>query len=90
MTIGITKADELITSPISFVSSSSSIAHIGGAPVFADVRDHQNIDPEEIGLAGSAICTQSRASADRHCLQVIENSCQFMGANDRGKRVGAF
>ncbi|MDA1310162.1 MAG: aminotransferase class I/II-fold pyridoxal phosphate-dependent enzyme, partial [Proteobacteria bacterium] len=89
MTMGITKGDEVITSPISFVASSGSIAHIGGTPVYADVRADQNIDPEEIEKkitprtkAIMPVHWTGRISdmhaiqdiADRHGLQVIEDS----------------
>ena len=48
MLLGVRKGDEVITPPNSFISSTSSIIHIGAIPVFADVLDDQNIDPKEI------------------------------------------
>jgi dTDP-4-amino-4,6-dideoxygalactose transaminase len=105
MTMGVSKGDEVITSPISFVASSGAIAHIGGIPVYADVRDDQNIDPEEIEKkitprtkAIMPVHWTGRISdmhaiqdiADRHGLQVIEDSCQSMGATYHGKHGGTF
>ena len=46
--LGVKKGDEVITPPNSFISSTTSITHIGAVPVFADVLDDQNIDPSEI------------------------------------------
>ena len=43
--VGIKKGDEVITPPNSFISSTSSIIHLGAKPVFVDVADDQNIDP---------------------------------------------
>ena len=40
--------DEVITPPNSFISSTSSIVHLGAKPVFVDVLDDQNIDPDLI------------------------------------------
>ena len=39
---GISKGDEVITSPISFIASVSSIIHVGAKPVFVDVLPNQN------------------------------------------------
>ena len=46
--LGVRRGDEVITPPNSFISSTSSIIHLGAKPVFADVLDNQNIDPKEI------------------------------------------
>ena len=46
--INLRKGDEVITPPNSFISSTSSIIHIGARPVFVDVLPDQNINPELI------------------------------------------
>ena len=48
---GITKGDEVITSPISFIASSNSIIHVGAKPVFVDVGEDLNINPDLIEKA---------------------------------------
>ena len=40
--------DEVITPPNSFVASTAAIVAVGATPVFADVREDQNIDPAAI------------------------------------------
>jgi UDP-2-acetamido-2-deoxy-ribo-hexuluronate aminotransferase len=94
ITMGITKGDEAITSTISFVASSLSIGHIGRTPVYANVHDDQNINPEEIEKkitprtkTSMAVHWTGRFSdmhairdiPDQNGLQVIEDSCQSMG-----------
>ena len=48
VSLGIGRGDEVITPPNSFISSTSSIAHIGAIPVFADVKKDQTMDPEMV------------------------------------------
>lgn len=105
MAMGIGRGDEVITSPISFVASTASIAHVGGTPVYADVRDDQNIDPAEIEKkitpktkAIMPVHWTGRISdmhaiqkiADQHGLMIIEDSCQSMGATYHGRHGGTF
>ena len=49
--LGVRRGDEVITPPNSFISSTSSISHIGAKPVFVDVLKDQNINPDLIGKA---------------------------------------
>ena len=50
--LGISKGDEVIMSPRTFVASAFSIMVLGARPVFVDIdRDTQNIDPSLIEAA---------------------------------------
>ena len=49
--LGVKKNDEVITPPNSFISSTTSIWHIGAKPIFVDVLDDQNINPNLIKKA---------------------------------------
>ena len=101
--LGVGRGDEVITSPVSFIASAGAIAHIGAVPVFADVRDDQNIDPEQIERK---ITPRTKAIlpvhwsgriadmdaihdiARRHNLAVIEDAAQAMGARYKGRHGG--
>ena len=58
----IKKNDEVITIPNSFIASTSSIIHLGAKPVFVDVQDDQNIDPN---LIENAISSKTKAITNR-------------------------
>ena len=45
---GVRRGDEVITTPNSFIASTAAIVHLGAKPVFVDVLDDQNIDPNKI------------------------------------------
>jgi perosamine synthetase len=93
---GIGAGDEVITSPFSFVASSNSVLFEGGVPVFVDIDARSyNIDPERIEAAITprtrAIlpvhvfgrpCAMEEILylARRYGLEVIEDSCEAIGA----------
>ena len=103
--LGISKGDEVITSPISFIASASSIIHVGAKAVFVDIDYDLNINPE---LIESAITKKTKAImpvhwtgrvckmdkilkiAKKHNLAVIEDSAQAMGAYYNNKHAGKF
>lgn len=103
--LGIGPGDEVITAPNSFLASASSIVLAGATPVFADVRDDFNLDPNKLD---AAITSRTRAIiavhltgqpadmdpilvvANRHGLLVIEDAAQAVGAEYKGRRVGSF
>ena len=96
--------DEVLTVPNSWVSTASCIALVGARPVFVDVGDNLNIDPEQIEpaitprtrailpvhLTGRpARMDKIHAVAQRHGLYVIEDAAQAVGAGYRGQRTGS-
>lgn len=101
--LGIGPGDEVITPPNSFVASTAAIVQLGAVPVFADVRDDQNIDPEQIRRA---ITPRTKAIMPVHLtgrvaemdailsiarefgLLVIEDSAQAIGSKYNGAQSG--
>ncbi len=102
---GIKKGDEVITSAISFVATAGAIVHLGAKPVFADVREDLNIDPESIEKLitkktkvimpvhwTGRICDMDKivSIAKKNNLLVIEDAAQGMGSFYKGIHAGAF
>jgi len=102
---GISKGDEVITTPITFFATVSAIVMCGGTPVLADVRsDTINIDSYEIARRirrkTKAIVPVDFAShpvsldmimdvARENNLVVIEDACHALGAEYRGRKIGS-
>ena len=102
---GVGPGDEVITAPNSFLATATSTVALGARPVFADVRDDMNIDPEQIKaritprtkaiipvhLTGkSADMDPILEIARKHHLFIIEDAAQAIGTEYRGKRAGSF
>ena len=105
MALSIGKGDEVITAPNSYLASASSIFLAGGTPVFADVLDDFNLDPEAVRKAITsktkaiiavhltgrpARMKELLAIAKEHGLKVIEDCAQAIGAKLDGQHVGSF
>jgi perosamine synthetase len=102
---GLAAGDEVITSPLSFVASANSFILEGATPVFADVDPVTlNMDPAAVEAAVTdrtrAIVVvdmfgypceldELRAIAERHGLALIEDACESLGAEYRGRPLGA-
>jgi dTDP-4-amino-4,6-dideoxygalactose transaminase len=102
---GIRPGDEVITSPYSFAASANCFIYEGGVPVFADVdRRTLNLDPGAVEAAVTprtkAIVAvdiygypceldELRAIADRHGLAFIQDSCEALGAEYKGRPIGS-
>jgi perosamine synthetase len=102
---GVGAGDEVITSPLSFVSSANCFILEGATPAFADVDPVTlTLDPRAVEAAITertrAIVAVDmfgfpceldtlRALADRHGLALIEDACESLGAEYRGRPLGA-
>lgn len=61
--LGIKRGDEVITPANSFIASTSVIVHLGATPVFVDVLEDQNINPD---LIEKAITKKTKAIMPVH------------------------
>lgn len=102
--LDIGEGDEVISTAFTFVATSESIGIVGAKPVFVDIDpDTFNIDANKIEQAitpkTKAIipvhlygqpCDMDVIMdiAKRHNLFVIEDACQAIGAEYKGKKVG--
>ncbi len=103
--LGIESADEVITTPFSFVASANAILFERARPVFVDIEpDRLNIDPDRIE---AAITSRTKAIlvvhifgqpaqmskimqiAQHHGLMIIEDACEAIDAVHNGQRVGS-
>ena len=103
--LGLKKNDEVITPSHTYVASVSAIYHVGAIPIFVDIRDDFNIDPN---LIEKKITKKTKAImvvhlngrscemkpilklAKKYKLKIIEDAAQGFGAKYNGKYVGNF
>ncbi len=102
---GVVPGDEVITSPFSFVASANCALYEGATPVFADIDPHTlNLDPAAVEAAVTdrtrAIVAvdifgypcpldELLAIAERHGLVFIEDACEALGAEYKGRPIGS-
>ena len=97
--------DEVITAPSSFIATAASIAIAGAKPVFVDVNDEYNINPD---LIEASITPKTKAIipvhltgnpadmprileiASKYKLYIIEDAAQAISAHIDGKAAGSF
>jgi len=101
----IQSGDEVITPPNSFVASTAVIENVGAKPVFVDVGNDQNINPELIEASITAntkaimpvhltgrMCEMDRVCeiARKYNLYVIEDSAQAAGSRYMDRQSGTW
>jgi dTDP-4-amino-4,6-dideoxygalactose transaminase len=106
LALGLGEGDEVITTPLTFAATLNTIVLAGGRPVLVDIDPGSlNLDVMKIEAAVTArtkaIVPVHFAGrpvdldplydlAARHGLRVVEDAAQAIGAEYRGRRLGAF
>ena len=101
---GVNAGDEVITTPFTFFATAEAIAVIGAIPVFTDINeDTFNIDPAciESKITSKTKCIlpvhifgqpaemdEINKIARKNGLCVIEDVCQAIGSEYKGKKAG--
>jgi len=103
---GIADGDEVITTPFSFIATSNCILYERARPVFVDIDEKSmNMDPSLAAAAvndrtrallpvhvfGQPCAMDELLSISRkHNLVLIEDACEALGAEYKGRKVGTF
>lgn len=103
---GIGPGDEVIVPSLTFMSTATSVLHVGATPIFADVLpDTLNLDPEDaaqrittrtkgivpVHYAGqSADLDRFRDLADDAGIALLEDAAEAHGASFRDRPVGSW
>ncbi len=106
LALGIGPGDEVITTPFTFIASTTCIMMTGAKPVFVDIDPMSlNVDPRRIEKAitdrtkailpvevfgNPAEFDQICEIARRHGLPIVEDSCEALGSILNGKKAGSF
>jgi dTDP-4-amino-4,6-dideoxygalactose transaminase len=103
---GVTAGDEVVTTPLTWISTSWAISYCGAQPVFADVDPATgNLDPAEVeqaitprtrailpvDLYGNPVELRSfEELTARHGIALVDDACQAHGARLDDRMVGSF
>lgn len=103
--LDLSPGDEVITTSLSWIATTNAIALCGATPVFVDIREDLNIDPDRIEEAVTSrtkvilpvhfsgkLCDMPKIQAisERHHLVVVEDAAQAFGGHLQGQMAGSF
>jgi len=104
LALGVRPGDEVITQSFTFVATVEAILAIGAVPVIVDIDDTYNMDPDALAraitpktkliipvhmLGNIADMERIQVIARRAGIPILEDGCEALGAQYRGKYVGA-
>jgi perosamine synthetase len=103
---GLAEGNEVITTPFSFIASANCILYEGATPVFVDIDEASlNLDPALVAPAVTGrtramlpvhvfgqpcAMDELQAVCRDHNLALIEDACEAVGAEYKGRKVGTF
>lgn len=102
--LGVKPGDEVITQSFTFIATAEAIIDIGAKPVFINVDDTLNMDPEELEsvinektaaiipvhmLGVSVEQDQIHSIAKKYSIPILDDACESLGAEWDGKKLGA-
>lgn len=104
--LGIGPGDEVLVPSFTFVASANVILYEGATPVFVDIEpDTYNLDPDDlkkkitprtkaimvVDVFGHPVeWDEILRIAEKHRLKVIDDSCEAIGAEYKGRKLGQF
>ena len=103
--LGIKEGDEVITTPFTFYATIGAIVTSGAKPVFVDVKEDYNIDPDLIEKKitkktkailpvhwGGKICDMKKISqiSKKYSIPIVEDACHAILSKRFGKFAGNF
>lgn len=104
--LGISPGDEVLVPSFTFVASANVVLYERAMPVFVDIEpETYNLDPEDLKrkitprtkaimvvdvFGHPAEWDEILRIAERHNLKVIDDSCEALGAEYKGRKLGQF
>jgi len=105
LALNLAPGSEVLTTPLTFVSTNQVILHAGLTPVFVDIDDTLNMDLDKardmltektraiiaVHYSGNTFnMAKLYAFAKKHCLHVIEDAAHACGSTYMGLPIGSF
>jgi len=104
--LGLKTGEEVLVPSFTFVASVNAILYVGAKPVFVDIEpDTYNLDPEDLKrkitpktkaimvvdvFGHPAEWDEIMEIAQEYGLKVIDDSCEALGAEYKGRKIGTF
>jgi len=104
--LGISRGDEVITTPFSFIASANCLVYEGARPRFVDIEEETlGLDPDQVAEARGphlkgllpvhvfgrpCRIAELAQIADARGWRLIEDACEALGSSSSGRPMGSF